>query len=229
MPGLIIGRSWQTEDDTAIRLTEIARGLESLLNQASMEGGFLTTALLFVGERGERAAASLVPQAFHGPNVPTPVLTVPGDENLRLHALAFRPSLLPESSPFAVPLLWSRWGTLLTPGMLAAYTAPNLFEEGTAVTIQEKLPPLAFYAERDGDVVLGHLISPETGDLTRVPLRLSRERHFHTAFCGDTGYGKSVAAERMAYETTLRWRLKTIAPVCTVRRRALWMKAGGIF
>ncbi len=210
VPGLSIGRSWQTEDDTAIRLTEIARGLESLLNQASMEGGFLTTALLFVGERGERAAASLVPQAFHGPNVPTPVLTVPGDANLRLHALAFRPSLLPESNPFAVPLLWSRWGTLLTPGMLAAYTAPNLFEEGTAVTIQEKLPPLAFYAERDGDVVLGHLISPETGDLTRVPLRLSRERHFHTAFCGDTGYGKSVAAERMAYETTLRWRLKTI-------------------
>jgi len=43
-----------------------------------------------------------------------------------------------------------------------------------------------------------------------VPLRLSRERHFHTAFCGDTGYGKSVAAERLVYETTLQWKLKTI-------------------
>ena len=39
---------------------------------------------------------------------------------------------------------------------------------------------------------------------------LSRERHFHTAFCGDTGYGKSVAAERLAYETTLRWHYRTI-------------------
>ncbi|MBI3958845.1 MAG: ATP-binding protein, partial [Chloroflexi bacterium] len=210
VPGVSIARSWQTEDDVAIRLTEIARSLESLLNQASMEGGFLTSALLLVGDRGERAAQALIPQAFHGPAMPTPVLTVPGDESLRTHALAFRPSLTPEANPFAVPLLWSRWGTLLTPGMLAAYTAPNLFEEGTTVTVQEKLPPLAFYSEQKGEVVLGHLVSPETGDLTAVPLKLSRERYFHTAFCGDTGYGKSVAAERLVYETTLHWKLKTI-------------------
>ena len=175
-----------------MRLTDLARSLESLLNQASMEGGFLTSALLFVGAQGERAAQALIPQAFHGPAMPTPVLTVPGDESLRSHALAFRPSLAPESNPFAVPLLWSRWGTLLTPGMLAAYTAPNLFEEGTTVTVQEKLPPLAFYPEQEGEVILGHLVSPETGDLTNVPLRLRRERHFHTAFCGDTGYGLSL-------------------------------------
>ncbi|MBI1296739.1 serine-rich protein, partial [bacterium] len=210
VPGVSLARAWQTEDDVAIRLTEITRGLESLLNQASMEGGFLTSALLFVGNRGERAAQALIPQAFHGPTMPTPVLTVAGDESLRQHALAFRPSLAPEGNPFGVDLLWSRWGTLLAPGMLAAYTAPNLFEEGTTVTVQEKMPPLAFYSELKGDVVLGHLVSPETGDLTRVPLRLSRERHFHTAFCGDTGYGKSVAAERMVYETTLHWQLKTI-------------------
>jgi len=216
VPGINIGRSWQTEDDLAIRLTELTRGLESLLNQASMEGGFMTTALLFVGERGERAAEALIPQAFHGPNVPTPVLTVAGDENLRLHALAFRPSIQPFADPFGVDLLWSRWGTLLTPGMLAAFTAPNLFEEGTLVTVQEKLPPLAFYPELDAStsaeeaVILGHLVSPETGDLTKVPLKLSRKRHFHTAFVGDTGYGKSVAAERMVYETTRQWQLRTI-------------------
>ena len=217
VPGINIGRSWQTEDDLAIRLTELTRGLESLLNQASMEGGFMTTALLFVGNEGERAAQALVPQAFHGPAVPTPVLTVQGDAQLRHHALAFRPSLVPHNDPFGVDLLWTRWGTLLTPGMLAAYTSPNLFEEGTVSTIQEKLPPLAFYPEMgsssstsDQSVILGHLISPETGDLTTVPLKLSRERHFHTAFVGDTGYGKSVAAERMVYETTKQWQLKTI-------------------
>ena len=73
-----------------------------------------------------------------------------------------------------------------------------------------KLPPLAFYPELPGEVVLGHQVSPETGDLTLAPLRLSRDAHFHTAFCGDTGYGKSVAAVRMAYETTRHWKLKTI-------------------
>ncbi len=155
-------------------------------------------------------SAALAPQAFHGPAVPTPVLTVPADESLRLHALAFRPSLTPSPTPFGIDLLWSRWGTLLTPGMLAAYTAPNLFEEGTVMTVQEKLPPLAFYPESRGDVVPGHQVSPETGELTRVPLKLARTRHFHTAFVGDTGYGKSVAAERLVYETTLHWQMRTI-------------------
>ena len=210
VPGLSISRGWQTEDDVAIRLTEIARGLESLLNTASHEGGFLTTALMFVGEQGARAAEALVPQAFHGPGVPTPVLTVPADESLRQHALAFRPSLEPDGDPFGIGLLWSKWGTLLTPAMLAAYTCPNLFEEGTAVTIQEKLPPLGFYPELPGEVVLGHQVSPETADLTTAPLRLARDRHFHTLFAGDTGFGKSVAAERMVYETTRHWQLRTV-------------------
>ena len=58
--------------------------------------------------------------------------------------------------------------------------------------------------------MLAHQCSPETGDLTAAPLRLSRERHFHSAFTGDTGYGKTVAAERMVYETTLHWGLKTV-------------------
>ena len=209
VPGVSIGRSWQTEDDVAERLTEVARQLESLLNTASLEGGFLTTALLLTTDAGAKAAASLAPQAFHGPNVPTPVLTVEGDDDLRLHALAARPSLQPDGDPFDAGL-WTRWGTLLTPGQLAAYTAPNVFEEGTATTVQEKIPPLAFYPELEGDVVLGHQISPETGDETNVPLRIARERHFHTAFVADTGYGKSVAAERLVLESTVRWKMRTV-------------------
>ena len=209
VPGFAVTRSWQTEDDVAIRLTELTRLLESLLNQASAEGGFLTTAVLLTTDRGAKAAAALVPQAFHGPGVPTPVLTVDAPDELRVHALTLRPSLEPDGDPFDAGL-WTKWGTLLTPGMLAAYTAPNLFEEGTAVTVQERIPPMAFYPETEGDVVIGHQVSPETGRLTTTPLRLSRRRHFHTAFIGDTGYGKSVAAERIAYESTLRWHMKTI-------------------
>jgi len=210
IPGLHIGRGWQTEDDTALRLTEVTRQLTALLDQASVEGAFMTTALLFTDQGGQEAAAALVPQAFHGPNVPTPVLTRAGDVALRNSALTFQPSLATAPNPFDIEILWTRWSTLLTPGMLAAYTAPNLFEEGTALTFQEKMPPLAFYPELQGETICGYQVSPETGDLTPVPLRLSQPRHFHTLFCGDTGFGKSVAAERMIYDTTRHWRLRTV-------------------
>ena len=210
VPGVHIGRAWQTEDDTALRLTEVTRQLTSLLDKASVEGAFMTTALLFTGQGCQDAAAALVPQAFHGPDVPTPVLTRPGDAALRDLALTFQPSLLPVRNPFEIDVLWTRWSTLLTPSMLAAYTAPNLFEEGAALTFQEKMPPLAFYPELAGEAICGYQVSPETGDLTPVPLRLSQQRHFHTVFCGDTGFGKSVAAERMVYDTTRHWRLRTI-------------------
>lgn len=214
-PGVSIGRTWQTEDDVAERLTEVLRGLEALLNQAGAEGGFMTDAYLLTRTpTGARAGAALVPQAFHGPSVPTPVLTVPAEgpeaDHVRLHAMALRPcEEAPPGDPFG-GYLWRSTSTLLTAGQLAALTAPGLFEEGLAVTVQERLPPLGFYPDMPGEVTLGHQYSAETGDLTDVPVRLTRSRHFHTAFTGDTGYGKSVAAMRLAYESTLHWRLRTI-------------------
>jgi len=212
VPGVSISRTWNTEDDLADRLAEIARQVESLLNRAAAEGGFLTSVYLAVGEEGARAARALIPQAFHGPDVPTPVLTVEvpeGErERIRRMAMAFLPSLEPEPDPFGAGL-WTRYGTLLTAGQLAAYTAPGLFEEGTAVTVQERIPPLAFYPEMEGDAVLGFQVSPETGEVTGAPVRLSFERHFHTAFLADTGFGKTVAAMRLAYETA-RWGIRTV-------------------
>lgn len=214
-PGLNISRSFQTEDDVADRVTEDLRRVEALLNQAASEGGFMTDAYLFVDSPGaEQAAAALVPQAFHGPVVPQPILTqaIAGDDLsiVRHHALAFRPCRsLDDGDPFG-GLLWRRYGTLLTAGMLAAYAAPGLFEEGPATTTQERLPALAFYPTMPGEVVVGHQYSPETYELTDAPVRLDRGRYFHTAFCGDTGFGKSVAAIRMAYETTLKWKLRTV-------------------
>ena len=44
--------------------------------------------------------------------------------------------------------------------------------------MQEKLPPFAFYPQSDGEVILGHQVSPETAQLTRVPLRLERQAPF---------------------------------------------------
>ena len=61
-----------------------------------------------------------------------------------------------------------------------------------------------------GEAVCGHRIDSGTGVATDEPLRLGRERLFHTAFCGDTGFGKTAAAQRFVYETTRLWGLRTV-------------------
>ena len=216
MPSININRTWQLEDDVAERLAEILRRLESLANQASMEGGFMTNAFLFTeNDEGRSAADALVPQAFHGSSVPTPVLTVcPPEEDeaeLRAHAFTFTPwTELENGDPFSGEL-WTRYATLLTAGQLAAYTAPGLFEEGSASTVMAEIPEgMGFYPAMPGEAVLGHQYSPETGNLTPAQVRVSQDSLMHTMFTGDTGFGKSVAAVRMAYETTLRWHLRTV-------------------
>ncbi len=93
----------------------------------------------------------------------------------------------------------------------AAYTvAPCVFEQGAALTTQEETPPFAFYPDMPGDLILGRQYSVETGRLTNAFLRLAPERHFHTAFIGDTGFGKTVAAERLALRDHPAWHYRTI-------------------
>ncbi|MEW6287059.1 MAG: serine-rich protein [Chloroflexota bacterium] len=212
VPGVNVGRSWQTEDDVADRLTEILRQFEGLVNQAAAEGGFMTDALLLVDtDEGARAGETLVSQAFHGTNVPTPVLTLRVDDpRIKEYALSFTPCNEHDGDLFG-GVLWTRYGTLLTAGQLSAYTAPGLVEESTAVVTLAPTPKgLTFYPDMPGDVVLGHQYSPLTRDLTRAQVRLDADRLFHTMFAADTGYGKSVAAMRLAYETTLKWKLRTV-------------------
>jgi hypothetical protein len=222
VPGVSINRSWQLEDDVADRLAEVLRQLESLVNVASQEGGFMTDALLFTASPGgAHAAEALVPQAFHGPNVPTPVLTIRPDDageeqRLRRNALAFFPSGSEKDRSF-IPgdpfhgRLWSRYSTLLTASQVAAYTAPGLFPEGRTVTAMPPIPKgMGFYPLMPGEALLGHQFSPETADLTSAPVCLDQSRLMHCMFAGDTGFGKSVAAIRWAYETTLRWHLRTV-------------------
>jgi len=216
LPGISLNRTWQTEDDVAERLTDVLRRLESLANQASMEGGFMTNAFLFTDtDQGAAAADALIPQAFHGPSVPTPVMTMRPDaldeDDLRSHAFSFTPwTEIENGDPFSGSL-WTKYATLLTAGQLAAFTAPGLFEEGSAATTMSEIPEgMGFYPNMAGDVVLGHQYSPETADMTSAQVRLHLDNLMHTLAVGDTGFGKSVAMIRMAYETTLRWKLRTV-------------------
>jgi hypothetical protein len=217
VPGVSLHRSWQLEDDLAERLCEVLRQVQGVVNMASQEGGFMTDARLFTATNsGALAAEALVPQAFHGPNVPTPVLTIrpqnPDEEALlRRYASAFLPCDLRDPDDLLDNRLGERFTTLFAAKHLAAYTAPAIFPEGTTVTAMPPIPRgVGFYPSLPGDVVLGHQISPETADLTKAPVRLDEARLMHTMFAGDTGFGKSVAAIRWAYETTWRWHLRTV-------------------
>jgi hypothetical protein len=215
-PGISLNRSWQTEDDLAILLTNVLRQVEGQLNMAAAEGGFLGEAvLLTASERGAKASQSLVPQAFHGPHSPTPVLTVTpeGGESdlLRHHALAFLPTRKAAPNDLLGGALGGLFSTVLTPQQLAAYTAPAIFREGTARVIPA-IPKdgLGFYPDMPGDVLLGHQFSPETGDLTNAPVMLEKGRYVHMMFAGATGYGKSVGAIRLIYEIVHKWEARSI-------------------
>ena len=61
-----------------------------------------------------------------------------------------------------------------------------------------------------GDIVIGHQYSPETADLTTAQVRLDFSNLMHTMFAGDTGFGKSVAAIRMLYESTLKHQTRSV-------------------
>lgn len=213
-PSFSMSNSYQWQNDPAMLVTQLLRVQEQLLMTAAREGAYYTDVYgLARTPTGKRALMGLIPEAFHGTEevvtgVQTRDLSPEEEAYIHLHARTFIPSTRIET----IPEVLSGYAdsTILTMLQTAAYTAPGIFEQGTALTIQESTPEFAFLPQMPGDVVLGHQWSGETGELTRATLRLTPERHFHTAFVGDTGFGKTVAAERLAYETTLRWHYRTI-------------------
>ncbi len=213
-PSFSIGNSAQWQNDPAMLVAEIMRVQERLLKTASIEGAFYTDIYTLARtERGLQALMGLIPESFQGTEeVVTGVqcrsLTEAEQEYIRAHARAWTPSTRVETVPGVISGYMD--STLLTMLQLAAYTAPGMFEQGAALTIQEETPQFAFYPEMPGEVVLGKQFSVETGSLTGALLRLSRDRHFHTAFVGDTGFGKTVAAETLAQGSTLSWHYRTI-------------------
>ena len=213
-PSFSVSEMYQWQSDPAILITKILRMQEALLEGASREGGYYCDVYAFTRTpEAKQAMMGLVPEAFAGTeDVVTGVQTrdlLPAEEAYIInHAQVFSPSKRIEN----IPLVMSGYldSTLLTLLQVAAYSSPGMYELGTAVTVQESTPDFAFYPETKGNVVIGQQWSSELAEITEVPLRLSPERHFHTAFCGDTGFGKSVAAERLAYETTKDWHYRTI-------------------
>jgi hypothetical protein len=213
-PSFSLSNAYQWQDDPYILLVDIMRTQRKLLDIASREGAFYTDLYALARtEQGVQALMGLIPEAFHGTEdvvagVQTRTLTSEEQAYIGLHARAFTPSTRIETIPEAMSGYAD--STLLTMLQVAAYTAPGTFEQGVALTTQEETPSFAFYPDMPGNITLARQWSTETGLLTDTFLKLSPDRHFHTAFVGDTGFGKSIAAERLAYETTRFWHYRTI-------------------
>ncbi|NLF52467.1 MAG: serine-rich protein [Leptolinea sp.] len=213
-PSFSLSNGYQWQDDPYILLTDIMRVQRKLLDIASREGAFYTDLYALArSEQGVQALMGLIPEAFHGTEdvvagVQTRELSEPEQAYIGLHARAFTPSTRIETIPEAMSGYAD--STLLTMLQVSAYTAPGMFEQGSALTTQEETPAFAFYPDMPGNVTLARQWSSETGLLTDTFLKLSPDRHFHTAFVGDTGFGKSIAAERLAYESTRFWHYRTI-------------------
>ena len=213
-PSFSIGNSAQWQNDPAMLVTEMMRTQERLLKTASLEGAYYSDVYALTRTpRGLQAMMGLIPEAFQGTEevvtgVQCRTLTLEEQAYIREHARAWTPSTRFETVPGVVSGYMD--STLLTMLQLAAYTSPGVFEQGVALTTQEETPQFAYYPTIQGDVVLGRQYSIEIGDLTDAFLRLAADRHFHTAIIGDTGFGKTVAAEILAQGTTTAWRYRTI-------------------
>lgn len=218
-PAFNIGRGWNTEDDTAIQVTQALRQVQGVFNEATIQGAFLVSAVLMTDEEDIEAAMTAGQMAWHGASVPITMeiyhLTKHDQfnaERLRNLTHCFLPGVEGPSvrdDPTGSGLIRSN-ATVLPSANLAAYVCPSLFEHGRLRSTQQRPPATAYYDSMPGEVMLGHFISPEDGERTTNPVRLSRDRHFHTCVLGDTGFGKTVLMERLAYETTLKWHMQTI-------------------
>lgn len=214
VPSLSASKSYNWVDAQAQQVAELMRVQEALLVQASTDGAYLTDVYMLTRTRKGRATAeTLLRQAFHGSEkvvtaFRTRQLNGAEQEYIRQHALAFTPSTRIETIPGVLEAYKDT--TFLPPEKLAALFAPGLFERGPAVTTEERIPPFTYIPDLAGDARLGRLWDVETATLTRAALRLSEDKHMHTAFCGDTGFGKTVGAERLCVEVVNRWHHRAV-------------------
>jgi hypothetical protein len=214
IPTISASKTYSWVDAQAQQVAELYRTQEAILVDASKEGAYLTDVYMLTRTPiGLAAAQVLVRQAFHGSekvvtSFQTRQLSADEQQYIRRHVTAFTPSTRVETIPGL--LEGYKDSTLLPPEKLAALFAPGLFERGPAVTTEERIPPFAFIPDLRGDGILGRLWDFETHTLTQAPLRLSEDKHMHTAFVGDTGFGKTVAAERLCVEAVNQWHQRAV-------------------
>jgi len=217
VPSIGFSKAYQGIDYTAKAIHDALLQQYRLVETMALEGGvFIDNYYLVPTAEARAAVKGLIAQAFHGiEEVATPVqvldLTPEEDAYIRLHALVYVPSTVPERSPWALEG-W-RHTTLATLLQAATYIAPGRFEHGAALTIQEPVPPFANVALhfRQGTAAIGYLHSGETGEVRRAMVQLTPYQLFaHWLFAADTRFGKTVYAMRLVHEMLKRHRVRII-------------------
>ena len=232
-PAISLGRSWQTEDRVAMRLTQDLDYLSSIALEAVAGGGFMTDVIVVTEtEQGAQAAKTLLSQSLHSMNAVRPVVTIePDTEQEKLEMILYASAFLPHSNPTDgespkndpfYGTMWTQYATALLSRHVSSLTAPSLVRGGTLKIIERAPKELAIYPENKGDVVLGHYISPETTDVTSAPVRLDKAKLMHTMFAANTGFGKSVAAMRMIREMSAKWDMRCVVLDFGLGWRQLW-------
>jgi hypothetical protein len=232
-PAISLGRSWQTEDRVAMRLTEDLDYLASIALEAANDGGFMTDVIVVTQtEQGTQAAKTLLAQSLHGKNAVRPVTTIePETEHEKLEMVRYASTFLPHSNPTEDEApkddpfygsMWTEFATALPARHVASLTAPSLVRGGTLKILERAPKELSIYPENKGEVVLGHYISPETTDVTNAPVRISKAKLMHTMFAANTGFGKSVAAMRMVREMSANWNMRCVVLDFGLGWRQLW-------
>ncbi len=213
-PSASVSKSFQWKDEAAITLTKLLEQQVNILNEATEEGGFYSDVYILTRTaNGQRVAEATAIQSFGGSQgvvthlQPRRPESDGEREHLLKHARTFTPSTVTESLGWINGYAYS---SIVTPTQQSAYSAPGLFEEGTALTVQERIPPFAFYPDMPGDTELGVQFSTERGEFTNARLRLARERHQHTLFTADTRFGKTIGGERLAVEVVNSWQQRVV-------------------
>lgn len=218
-PSINMGETWRTIDKVAVSTTQLMELVDGNLNECAAEGGFLSQVLIFTeDEKSGREASTLIPQAFHGPAVATPVMsrqpeTATDLDILRDQVIAGLPGAEgPDRDDILAGALGNKYSTLLSPARFACCVSPAIIREGTCRILHPLPAELSFYAspKNNSGILLGQMFSPTTRDLTDAGVYLPKRQLMHTVFAANTGFGKSVAAQTMVCEMADKWNMRVV-------------------
>lgn len=202
-PSFGVSKSAQWHDVDKAQLVLLQEAQVDRLMKGLREGAFYVDFyVLTPDEETKKTAQGLIKQAFWGNVFPQPVQVVEPDpveaRHLLGHAMVFSSCTKPESLDIMDGYEWS---TILLPSELCGYCHPTRAEIGGVQTIVEAIPFFRVPGLMEGDGYMGHVVSPETADITGFEYRFSRETLRHTMIAGSSGTGKTVTGLRFVSES----------------------------
>ena len=191
---------WTRKDIETI--TQLMEHMRMRLMEMVRAGGWFVDVYFLTGNiEAKEQVATLSRAAFWAEGaMPSPVQVIePNEEwteHLLTHAFCFSPCTSRDPTPGIMEPY--QFSTILLPSELAAYTHIPRGEFGGLMTVAERIPLFAV-PETKGKLYMGRVISPETGEVTRIPYSFDEKSLMHTLIAGASGSGKTVSAIRYVH------------------------------